>query len=195
MEEGTLSGAERERASAFADPAGRARYVVTRLALRRLLGGLLAIGPARIALGTAPGGKPILLSETERRIEFNYGHTDGLALIAVAEGLPIGIDVERAGRRRGDCKAIATRFFSNEERRFFEQLPDEATFLSLWTRKEAVLKALGTGLAGGLDTFSVVGEGRWLDEVECGGNFYRMRALAAPDGYEAALASRTERRR
>ena len=184
-----LSPLERERAASFAVPDARARYIQTRFALRLLLGGLLDRPPAAIEIGAAPGGKPILLGAVSaaRKIEFNYTHTDGLALIAVAVGMPVGIDVEKLGRR-ADFDAIAGRFFSEAERGLLLDSPGEETFLGIWTRKEAVLKALGSGLSGGMGAFSV-GEGRrWNEEACHEGRRYALRTIAASEAYAAALA-------
>lgn len=182
--ESVLSAPERERAAAFTVEAGRVRYVRTRLALRRILGGLLGVEPAALAIDLGPGGKPVL---ADAALEFNHAHTDGLALVAVARGTPVGIDVERTGRR-ADGGAIADRFYSEEERGFLGNQPTEAAFLEIWTRKEAVLKATGEGIAGGLKECVVVAEGRWLDRVACCGRVYGVRGVAVPEGFVAALA-------
>ena len=181
------SSGERERAASFADPVSRRRYTLTRLALRRVLGGLLEIMPGEVPLGVADGGKPILLPAAPRRIEFNYTHTDGLALIAVAPGSPVGIDVERADRH-ADFQAIAARFFTEEEQAFLRKEPGETLFLHIWTRKEAVLKAAGTGLAAGMKSCSVARAEGWNARIPFGGCTYEVREVAVPEGYVAALA-------
>ncbi len=182
--EDILSAPERERAAAFTAEVGRVRYVRTRFALRRILGGLLGVEPAAVAIDLDPGGKPVL---ADGALEFNHAHTDGLALVAVARGTPVGIDVEREGRR-SDFRAIAARFFASQERVFLEQEETEERFLQLWTRKEAVLKAAGTGLAGGMETFCVASRDGWHDGLVFEERGYVVRDIAVPEGYRAALA-------
>ena len=184
-----LSPLERERAAAFTVPEARARYIQTRFALRRILGGLLDLSPAAVEIGGAPGGKPILIGavSTERKMEFNHTHTDGLALIAVAVGTPVGIDVEKLGRR-ADFNAIAVRFFSEAEQELLLGFPGEETFLGIWTRKEAVLKAFGSGLAGGMEAFSVGDAIGWSDRASHEGRSYALRSITVAEGYVAVLA-------
>ena len=87
-------------------------------------------------------------------IEFNLSHSGRHVLIAFARGQALGVDVEAVEGRHRSIMAIAQRFFAPEEAAALARL-DEAerrlAFLRLWTCKEAVLKALGSGLHFGLD--------------------------------------------
>ena len=88
---------------------------------------------------------------------FNVSHSHGLALIAVASGREVGVDVEWLERRCDPAKLIH-RYFSEGERREWQALPVEdqrAGFFRGWTCKEAWLKAVGTGLSFPLDQVSV----------------------------------------
>jgi 4'-phosphopantetheinyl transferase len=80
---------------------------------------------------------------------FNLSHPQGVALYAIARGREVGIDIER---RREDFAslAVAERFFSPDEVTMLKSLaPDLRTsaFFNCWTRKEALIKALGEGLS------------------------------------------------
>jgi 4'-phosphopantetheinyl transferase len=92
-----------------------------------------------------------------REIEFNVSHSDGLALIAVASGRRVGVDLELVHSGAAE-EEVAERFFSATEVAALRALPralqDEA-FFSCWTRKEAYLKARGEGLSAPLDGCSV----------------------------------------
>lgn len=87
-------------------------------------------------------------------IEFNLSHSGAHVLIAFARDQALGVDVEAVDGRHRSIMAIARRFFAPEEAAALAGL-DEAgrhlAFLRLWTCKEAVLKALGSGLHFGLD--------------------------------------------
>ncbi|HEY6546150.1 MAG TPA: 4'-phosphopantetheinyl transferase superfamily protein [Dokdonella sp.] len=85
-------------------------------------------------------------------LEFNLSHAGADVLLAFARGQPVGVDLERVDRRVA-LDAIAARHFAPSEARALAGLEPVARrerFLELWTRKEAVLKALGEGLSFGL---------------------------------------------
>ena len=86
-------------------------------------------------------------------LDFNLSHARDHALIAVARGQPLGVDLERIDRKL-DAHDLAQRFFSRSEAEALDALPETQraiAFLRLWTCKEAVLKALGAGISFGLD--------------------------------------------
>jgi len=106
--------------------------------------------PLAIVRGTH--GKPT--APDAGGIEFNLSHSGRHVLIAFARDQALGVDVEAVDGRHRSIMAIAQRFFAPEEAAALDRL-DEAerrlAFLRLWTCKEAVLKALGSGLHFGLD--------------------------------------------
>ena len=143
-----------------------------------------------IQLAKSEHGKPFL---PDSDLQFNLSHSVDLALYAFARGRDVGVDVERESRK---VKAIeiAERFFSESEREYLRQLPEEqlpVAFLRTWTRKEALLKALGTGIAGGLSRFSVAPEvERAFDLPVPGAPEWSLWDLPAGEGYAGALVSR-----
>jgi 4'-phosphopantetheinyl transferase len=166
-------------------PDPRKRSLVGHVALRLVLGELTGTAPECLRFerrcghcGGAGHGKPGLAGSSE--LDFSVSHSGGLALIAVARGRQVGADVERV-RARTDVLAIARGSLSARERRTIESPETDqerrAAFFRCWTRKEAYLKGLGTGLAGGLDT----------DPEEAAG--WQVRSLRAPPGYAAAVAA------
>ena len=69
----------------------------------------------------------------------------------------VGIDVERV-RENVEHDDLARRFFAADEVRSLAALPPrlrQEAFFACWTRKEAVVKATGEGLARPLDSFVV----------------------------------------
>lgn len=102
-------------------------------------------------------GRPRLAPEQFAQPDFNWSHSGRIALIAVGRGISPGIDVERR-RPRPHALELALRYFSAEEAQMLSALDAELredAFLRLWTAKEAVLKAVGRGLAFGLDRLNV----------------------------------------
>lgn len=110
--------------------------------------------PEEFGWETLPSGKPMLTFRDGRPLplHMSVSHGGGLAAAAVCDHGPIGIDVERIDNRR-NLLAIAERFYAPDEYEALTQCStDERTslFHQWWTRKEAVLKATGVGLRGGL---------------------------------------------
>jgi 4'-phosphopantetheinyl transferase len=153
-----LSDDERTRSARFVRARDRRRFACCRAALREILGGLLRKPPAEVRFRAVEHGKPVLdfaamgINEGDglRAVRFNVSHSSDLALIGVCGGHEIGVDLEWI-KRITEAERIVASFFSPAERAEFAGIPDHAkarAFFRGWTRKEAVLKGLGTGLAG-----------------------------------------------
>ncbi|MEX3937652.1 4'-phosphopantetheinyl transferase superfamily protein, partial [Paraburkholderia phymatum] len=163
----TLSQDERQHARAYRHERDRINFVARRGMLRWLIGVYLRSRPESLRFDVTRLGKPTLQWPRGTRLAFNVSHTDGVALLAFALNCRIGIDVER--RIGGiDFVNVGRGIFSPvEERVLAAARPDSATaFLSLWTRKEALLKALGSGLLVEPTSYTTedapaLGEGRW----------------------------------
>lgn len=153
-----LSPDERLCAAEFRLDDPRRRFVIARAALRRLLGGYLRASAAGIILEIDSTGKPRLGgAHDDRDLHFNLAHSGDLALIAVTDGNAVGIDVERI-RDVGHAEQIARRYFHPAETQAILAAPSaerDATFMRCWTGKEAVLKAIGSGITGSLAQFRV----------------------------------------
>jgi 4'-phosphopantetheinyl transferase len=96
-------------------------------------------------------------SDSGTQIEFNVSHSGRTALLAFAHRRALGVDVEHI-RADFDCEAVARRFFSDHEVRQLDALPQRekhTAFFRCWTRKEAYIKAIGTGLSLPLCDFDV----------------------------------------
>jgi len=153
-----LSPDERARADRFYAEGDRLRFAVGRGALRTILGRYLRLAPDRLAFRYGPRGKPALAGETGPSApRFNLAHSHDLALLAVAGGREVGVDVE-AVRPIPDADRLVARFFSAREGAEYADLPDAekiGAFFRGWTRKEAYVKATGDGLSMPLDRFDV----------------------------------------
>jgi 4'-phosphopantetheinyl transferase len=192
-----LSPDETARARRFHGEHLRRAFVTTRGALRVLLGRHAGIAPRDVELVFGPQGKPAL--RPPAAIAFNVSHSGQVAMFAFTRGCPLGIDVEQV-RPVPDMQAIARRFFSAEEALELSQLPGaaerERAFFLCWTRKEAYVKAMGTGLSTPLDGFRVtlrpgesprlIGVGHRPTAMED----WTLHHLEPAPGYVAALAYR-----
>ena len=156
--EQALSFDERAAAAKYAFADVRERYVVVRGMLRTVLAGYLATRPERIEFVYGAYGKPDLGGENAGAgIRFNVSHSGDLALIAVAKGRELGVDVEQ-GRARPSMDRLAERLFSPHDLVVWRSLSAERQieeFYRSWTWKEAYLKAIGRGLSGELDGFTL----------------------------------------
>ncbi len=140
-----LTGEETKRAERYLLEAKQREYTVARSAMRRILSLYVEVPESEIEFQTGEHGRPELPGVAWN---FNLSHSDGMALLGVGQRDLLGVDVER--RREGrPFGRLARRFFSVAEARSFQRLAEESeetVFYRGWTRKEAYLKAWGTGL-------------------------------------------------
>jgi 4'-phosphopantetheinyl transferase len=165
-----LSPDEMRRAERLHHDSDRRHFVVARALLRNILSAYSRCEPRAVLFAYSPYGKPSLVGGQPLRFSISY--SGGHALYAVTLERDIGIDIEYKRPIR-DADQIVERFFSREEKLAFHSLLEgskDRAFLNCWTRKEAYLKALGTGLSHPLDAFSVTllpGEPAGLKPAEC----------------------------
>lgn len=125
-------------------------------AARAWLAGCLGVAAPDVPLHRDVHGRPGLDGPGR---DCNWSHSGDRLLVALGEGVRVGVDVEVA-RPRPKALEIARRYFHADEAVALARLPPgarDAAFLRLWCAKEAVLKAHGRGLAHGLDRFAVGG--------------------------------------
>lgn len=153
----TLSSEERRRADAFHFAEDREVFTITRATLRALLGRLLDLPPRQVPLAVGRYGKPILDLPDDRGLRFNVSHAGGISALAFARGRRVGLDLECV-RPGFPFREVAGRVFSERERVELDAVTAERqleAFFQGWTRKEAYLKAVGTGFSAPLEAFSV----------------------------------------
>ena len=188
-----LAGDERQKAADFLFEGDRKRFVVARGILRALLGCYLGRHPGSLGFDYTQYGKPQLAGDSE--IRFSTSHSHGLILLAFARGRDVGVDIERV-RADLDFEGIAARCFSPGEMASLHSLRNglrERAFFARWTRKEALAKAEGKGLALPLRRFDVTllaARAMVLDTHghPLGPTKWTLQELAPDPGYVAALA-------
>ncbi len=137
-------------------PTPRRRFVAARALLRQLLASYLGSEAGTVAFSYGTHGKPRLAGRAGG-LHFNLSHAGSRALFAFG-GNRVGVDLEVIRPLR-DPDAVAKRFFSERETQMLAALHPstrQRAFFACWTRKEAYVKALGTGIANTLPGFSVV---------------------------------------
>jgi 4'-phosphopantetheinyl transferase len=164
--ETVLSPDEEIRAVRFRFESDRAHWTRARSALRIILSQRTGIPAGQIRFTLGPHGKPALAGASGLTgVEFSLSHSGTWAMVAVTQGVPVGVDIERI-RENVNMAALL--------RRLGEQnLPEPQTgpgLFDLWTRREAMTKAVGGAL---------------LDAPTAD---LRTCHLDAPAGYSAAVA-------
>ncbi len=176
----------------------RFRYAVRHGVLRILLGRYIGLPPFSISFGQNEFGKPHLApTSTALGLTFNLSHTSHIALLAVATGCTVGVDVEEV---RPIEPGLVERYFSPHEQAALRALTGKGWlegFFNCWTRKEAILKAEGTGLQIRLDAFDVTlnpKEQAAVVGVRTAAGFtssWHLTELQPAPGFIGALASDT----
>lgn len=165
----TLSEDELERLARIKHDQTRQQYWLARAALRQWLAQILHCMPGDVRFEKNQYGRPFLAYPSCQHIDFNISHCDEWVAIAVSytdseqvdnepnSTVSLGVDIESSSRST-EVLSLAERFFHPKESAFIRSLPkcqQEETFFSIWTAKEAYVKALGTGLQTSLDSFVV----------------------------------------
>ena len=169
----------------------RMHFVHRRVFLRTVLASYLGTVPANVPLRISRWGRPEL--DRDIGLSFNASCSDGMAVVVVAAGRSVGVDVERL-RRLDDTLGLADGLFAPRELELLRSIAEparSATFLTMCTRKEALVKAAGVGLSVPLDDFEVldtnadgVGQARILDTDP----MYAFTGNDAPAGYIGSIA-------
>ena len=143
----TLAHDEIVRAERFYFARHKRRFTRARIMLRRILAHYLAQPPASLVFDYNKQGKPSVQAPP-LALEFNLSHSGELALLAVGLTYPLGVDVEFFSAR--PFLGISREIFSSSEHQALLALPvglQPLGFFSVWSQKEALMKAMGLGLS------------------------------------------------
>ncbi len=119
--------------------------------LREMLAKHLQIPAEELVIERGEFGKPYLRDFPEWY--FNLSHSGEKMLLAISHNTSVGIDIERI-KLRHSITNLVKKCFSTSEQNYWFNLPEESqlrTFYDFWTRKEAVIKGIGRGIALGLN--------------------------------------------
>ncbi|RSS80835.1 4'-phosphopantetheinyl transferase superfamily protein [Streptomyces sp. WAC06614] len=181
----------------------RAEFVTCRAAVKRALSQALDVPAGEISLGRLPcpgcgsvehGPPAVRRPATTWR--YSVAHSAGIGMLALSP-FRVGVDVER--RRTLDIAGFDDPVLTSTERRALYALPEgdvrTSAFLRCWTRKEAVLKAVGIGVAAELTALETGAGGPADSGVTCIDTTpigfpgsWRTTDLAVPEDWVASIA-------
>jgi 4'-phosphopantetheinyl transferase len=190
-----LSPEENLRANRFHKPEDHASYIVAHAGVRMILSQHYDIDLASMSFRRSPTGKPLLVhAQGAPPVHFNLSHSGALVVIAVSRDAEVGIDVEAIDPTLNLDEAGG--FCSSVELAWLATLPDDQCLRALyriWTIKEAMMKAEGSGLRSSLTDFSVDLTSSAYTEIHCSSppsQPWFIQELEVPLGYTSALACR-----
>jgi len=177
-----LDADERARAARFRFARDRRRFVVRRGRAREWLAEEIGGNPAQLSFSVSAHGKP----ELRGGPHFSLSHSGETMMLAISDAA-LGCDIEAVDPAL-DWPPLARTFFSPAENAALATLapgPARTAFFACWSRKEAFVKALGSGLSYPLDAFTVsVTEHA---AIVSGGEGWQAQPVTSPQGYRAAL--------
>jgi 4'-phosphopantetheinyl transferase len=159
-----LNEDERTRLKRFKFERHRREHLATRALQRSALSAYAEIAREEWRFEEGEHGRPAIsrtMGGQAPGLKFNLSNSLGLVVCAVSHGAEIGVDVEPFARA-GTIEEVAERFFSARELEQLMPLEGEERrerALTLWTLKEAYMKARGMGMALPTKLFSFVFEG------------------------------------
>ena len=180
--DGVLSRDETERAARFVFPGLGEAWAGAHVLLREVLGRATLTSAAHVRIRAGEFGKPSVDG-----VEFSLSHTGSVVLIGLGD-LPLGVDVEKVPDDR-TVQQVGSSFHPREAAELLG-LPADArpgAFARVWVRKEALLKAIGTGLSRGISR-DYVGTGTVPGTPVSGLRIHDV-ALPGTPGHRAALCT------
>lgn len=164
-------------------------YAASRFCLKKTLSSLCGIPTDSLRFYYGKHGKPYI--ENNKALHFNISHSRKMLMMAVSSR-PVGVDVEQIANRSSMQKTV-NRYFADSEKSLYNLAADDQkhVFYSIWTAKEALLKASGKGISVNLAEISAELGYEWRN-VECGQNFF-VKNIPCPAGFCAAIAVEGQR--
>ena len=186
-----LSNQEKMQAEKFINKPLRDRYVMSHGLLRYLLSFYIGSEPHEIQYSVNPFGKPFL-KESSSRVQFNMSHSKDYAAYIIALDCQVGIDIEWKDKSI-NFEEISDFVLSPGETNSFHKLtPEEKfqTFYDIWTKKEAIVKAVGEGLSYPIKTIEIMNSTNNVKGcyTTANRNTFHCSELQNLDGYAGAIA-------
>lgn len=177
-----LSEDERTQSLRYRQTQDQLRFVYGRWALRFWLGQILGQAPEDVVLNRGPYGKPML--PDNGLPYFNLSHAGNYVLMGLHDHCAVGVDIEQA--KLPAPLEVMRGVFSPEEQHFCQQGKEVDKFYALWTAKEAILKAWGTGFTEQATAISIIDANlHWRQQITPDTEVW---PIAVPAGYAGAVS-------
>ena len=151
-----LSDQEKEEARKFRTEFLKDQYVLSHGFLRKLLSCYVEREPDYIEYEKNKYGKPFLTHDC--RVQFNMSHSKDFAAYIIALDCEVGIDIEWMDKEM-NIQDISDLVLSPSELLYLKELSlreKQEKFYTIWTKKEAIIKAIGKGLSYSLQEITVM---------------------------------------
>lgn len=134
----------------------------------------------KIGIANGVFQQPLIHSSCVNNTTISYSHCNEICIaLAFPEACPMGIDVEEISDHSA---SVLKELLTEDEKSLLSSINGirkNATFTMLWTIKEAISKALRTGLTAPFNIFSIKDlryhHGSWINEFD---NFAQYRAVS-----------------
>lgn len=171
-----LSKEELEKASRFLHETDKRRFIVSRYLLRVILADCVGLHPTAVRFHEVERRKP-----ATEGISFNLSYSANFLVIGLGRN-PLGIDIEFK-RTDFNFETLLEDCFCAEEQDFINQGHKRNRFYTLWTRKEAILKATGEGITDDLRDLQCM-----QDIVRRNSMLWRVSTFLVTDDYVLSFA-------
>lgn len=191
-----LNEAELKRAQQFKNNCWQRRFVIVRAILKQILARYLQINENQLLINFGRYGKPFLSAQNAPdNLVFNVSHSADKIAIVIAKAQQLGVDIEQH-KTTTSLSALVKKCFAKSELQYWQSLPEakqRAVFFDIWTRKEAFAKAVGRGIALGLDqcVTSAMNLEQWLSIPTDYGQArdWKIINLTVVDGFSGAIVT------
>ena len=157
----TLTPKEIKYANSYAFNHLTENYIISRSLLRHILSHYIGIPANVLEFQLGPYGKPYITSSQNKmhNLKFNLSHSKDMLCIAVTKNTEVGIDVEFRDNKRS-IQSLYSMVLTKQEQEYINSLNSVSVkldfFYSVWTLKEAIVKALGYGLSYDLTKINLI---------------------------------------
>jgi 4'-phosphopantetheinyl transferase len=184
----TMNLQEKARAERFHFPLHKRRFIAARGILRLLLSRYQNTSPEKIEFLYYPRGKPYIADVT---LQFNISHSYEMAVYALTKDSAIGVDIEKTEKQFND--SVAERYLHPDEYAELSGLANglrAMEFYRIWTRKEALIKAIGDGMHISLSSFSTATKGQPITINIAGEiSLWHLRDFNTLPAYQSAVVT------